>query len=106
MRSLSSQMLIIPGASHHPRRAHERGADCTDWLSAHVAVRETDLAAAIRQGRNRAATPRSRPAPPPPGTDHGSRREEPTAESTSGNRSRRSRFRRPDAIPRRLPCLE
>ena len=65
MRSLSSQMLIIPGASHHPRRAHERGADCTDWLSAHVAVRETDLAAAIRQGRNRAATPRSRPAPPP-----------------------------------------
>jgi hypothetical protein len=39
MRSLSSQMLIIPGASHHPRRAHERGADCTDWLSAHVAVR-------------------------------------------------------------------
>jgi pimeloyl-ACP methyl ester carboxylesterase len=42
----------------------------------------------------------------PPGTNHGSRREEPTAESTPGNRSRRSRFRRPDAIPRRLPCLE
>jgi len=42
----------------------------------------------------------------PPGTDHGSRRKEPTAETMSGNRSRRARFHRPDAIPRRLPCLE
>src|SRR5215217_4356189 len=40
----------------------------------------------------------------PPGTDHGSRRKKPTAETMSGNRSRRARFHRPDAIPRRLPC--
>jgi hypothetical protein len=42
----------------------------------------------------------------PPGAEHGSRREEPTAESTLGNRSGRPRFRRADAMPGRLPCLE
>jgi kynurenine formamidase len=42
----------------------------------------------------------------PPGTEHGSRREEPHRRETLGNRGRCSRFRRPDAIPRRLPCLE
>jgi hypothetical protein len=60
--------------------------------------------AAIRQGRNRAATPRSRPAPPPR-TEHGSRREQPHRRSTPGNRSRRSRFPDRTLFPGGCPVL-
>ena len=102
--SLSVKLCVLfqanaemPGPSHRPRRGHDLGIR---------SVWERGVAAAIRQGRDRAATPRSRPAPPPPGpsTARGVRNSPP--KSTSGNRSRRSRFRRPDAIPRRLLCLE
>jgi hypothetical protein len=43
-------------------------------------------------------------APPGPSTARGVRN--PTALSTSGNRSGRLPVSRPDAMPRRLPCLE
>jgi hypothetical protein len=46
----------MPGPSHRPRRGHDLGIR---------SVWERGVAAAIRRGRNRAATPRSRPAPPP-----------------------------------------
>jgi hypothetical protein len=63
--------------------------------------------AAIRQESEPGGDPPKPPgaaSPPGPTTARGV--EEPTAETMSGNRNRRSRFHRPDAIPRRLPCLE
>ena len=63
--------------------------------------------AAIRQESEPGGDPPKPPgaaSPPGPTTARGVK--EPTAETMSGNRNRRSRFHRPDAIPRRLPCLE
>jgi hypothetical protein len=54
-------------------------------------MHERGGAIAIQQGRNRAGPPEAA-RHRPPGTEHGPRREEPTTESTSGNRSGRPGF--------------
>ena len=91
---------VLPGAGHWlpERHAEQLGRLLLEHLRGG--------GGAVRRGRNRAATPRSRPAPPPPGptTARGVRNPPPRAHG--GNRSGRPRFRRADAIPRRLPCLE
>jgi hypothetical protein len=99
-----------PGPANHLTRQMLRSRDRAMVPSSsrprHPLCPQRGVGPQSGRGRNRAATPRSRPAPPPPGAEHGSRREEPTAESTLGNRSGRPRFRQADAMPGRLPCLE
>src|SRR5829696_357134 len=85
------------GPSHGPVEFTTSTSACTQRVRG----------AAIRQGSEPGGDPPKPPgaaSPPGPTTARGVK--EPTAETMSGNRNRRSRFHRPDAIPRRLPCLE